>query len=94
LGARQRERRTVEEIKGGDNSINLENINLDKRAIHIHGGMEHNMAKYARCYSCRSTEISRGSDFTTKIDYNRRDFLGYYQANARNKLYFKLGTIA
>jgi hypothetical protein len=50
-------RRTVEEVNGGDHSIDSECIDLNKWAIHIHGGMEHNMAKYARCYSCRNTKI-------------------------------------
>jgi hypothetical protein len=47
---------------------------MDEKAIHIHGRMEHNMAGYAKYYSNRSTEISKGSEFTRKIDYNRRDF--------------------
>jgi len=29
----------VEEINGGDNSTNSKDIDLDKRAIHIYGGM-------------------------------------------------------
>jgi hypothetical protein len=33
----------VEEINGGDNSTNL-----DRRAIHIHGGIKHNMVGYAK----------------------------------------------
>jgi hypothetical protein len=41
----------VEEINGGDNSIDSENINPNRRAIHIHGGMEHNLAVYATYYS-------------------------------------------
>jgi hypothetical protein len=41
----------VEEINGGDNSNHLEKTNLVKRAIHIHGGMEHNLAGYAKYYS-------------------------------------------
>jgi hypothetical protein len=64
----------VEEINGGDNSTNSRNTDLDKKVIHIHGGMEHNLARYAKYYSHRSIEISRGSEFTRKIDYNRRDF--------------------
>jgi hypothetical protein len=36
----------VEKINGGDNLTNLEDTNLTKRAIHIHGGMEHNLARY------------------------------------------------
>jgi hypothetical protein len=38
-----------------------------KRAIHIHGGMEHNLVGYAINYSCGSTKISKGSDFTKKL---------------------------
>jgi hypothetical protein len=38
----------VEEINGGDNSTNSKNKNLDRKAIHIHGGMEHNLAEYAK----------------------------------------------
>jgi hypothetical protein len=66
--------RTVEKVNGGDNSTNLENMNKNGRAIHIHGRMEHNMARYAKYYSCRSIEISGGGEFTRKIDYNKRDF--------------------
>jgi hypothetical protein len=45
----------VEEINGGDNSMNVENIDPDRRAIHIYGGMEHNLAGYAKYYSYKST---------------------------------------
>jgi hypothetical protein len=41
----------VEAINGGDNSTNSENTNLYRRAIHIHGGMEHNLVGYAKYYS-------------------------------------------
>jgi hypothetical protein len=68
----------VEEVNGGNNSTNSKNIDLDKRAIHIHGGMEHNLAKYAKYYSYGNTKISRGSKFTRKIDYSRRDFFGHW----------------
>jgi hypothetical protein len=47
----------IEKINGGDNSTNSENTNPNKRAIHIHGGMEHNMARYAKCYSFKDTKI-------------------------------------
>jgi hypothetical protein len=67
----------VKEINGGNNLTNLENINLDRRAIHIHGGMEHNLARYVKYYFCRSIKISRSSEFTRKIDYNRKVFLGH-----------------
>ncbi len=68
----------IEEINDGENSTNLENINPDRKAIHIHGGMEHNLAKYAKYYLYGSTEISRGNEFTRKIDYYRRDFFGHW----------------
>jgi aerobic-type carbon monoxide dehydrogenase small subunit (CoxS/CutS family) len=45
----------VEEVNGGDNSTGLANIDLDKRAVHIHGGMEHNLARCAKYYSIIST---------------------------------------
>ncbi len=84
----------VEEVNGGDNSIDSKNTNLDRRAIHIHGGMEHNLAKYAKHYSySRSTKILGGSELTKLIDYNRRDILGHWLTDVENKLYFKLGTI-
>jgi hypothetical protein len=67
----------VQEVNGGDNSIDSKNTNLDKRAIHIHGRMEHNLVGYAKYYSYKNTEISRGNEFTRKIDYIRRDFSKY-----------------
>jgi hypothetical protein len=45
----------LEEVNGGDNSIDSKNTYLDRRAIHIHGRMEHNLARYAKYYSCKST---------------------------------------
>jgi len=44
-------KKMVEEINGGNNSTNLENKYPNRRAIRIHGGMEHNLAKYAKYYS-------------------------------------------
>jgi hypothetical protein len=38
----------VEEVNGGDNSTNSENIDPNIRAIHIHEGMEHNLAEYTK----------------------------------------------
>jgi hypothetical protein len=46
------ERKMVETVNGGNNSTYLENVNLDRRPIHIHGGMEHNLVRYAKYYSC------------------------------------------
>jgi hypothetical protein len=51
------ERRAVEKVNGGDNSIDSEDTNPNIRAIHIHGRMEHNLAGYAKYYSCESIEI-------------------------------------
>ncbi len=68
----------VEVVNGGDNSTNLENTNLNKRAIHIHGGMEHNLAKFSKYYSYERTKILGSSEFTREIHHNRRVFFGYY----------------
>jgi len=72
-----RRKKNDNEVNGGDNSTNPKNIGPDKRAIHIHARMEHNLARHAINYSCKSTKILRGSDYTRKIDYSRRDFSGY-----------------
>jgi len=45
----------VEKINGGENSMDFENTNPNKRAICIHGRMEHNLAEYVKYYSCGST---------------------------------------
>jgi hypothetical protein len=67
-------RKTIEKINGGDNSTYSKNIDSNKRVIHIHGMMEHNLARYAKYYSYKNTKISKGSELTQKFDYNRRDF--------------------
>ncbi len=64
----------VLKVNGGDNSTNSKDIDLVKRAIHIHAGMEHNLVEYMKYYSCGNTKISRGSEFTREIDYNIRYF--------------------
>jgi hypothetical protein len=84
----------IEEVNGVDNSTNLKNTNPEKRAIHIRGGLEHNLAGYAKYYSCGSTKISRGDEFTRETNHNTIIFFRYWLADARNKLYIKLGTIA
>jgi hypothetical protein len=71
------ERRIVE-ISDENNSTYSKNKDPNKRAIHIHGGMEHNLAKYAKYYSYRSKEILGSSKFTRKIDYDRRDVFGHW----------------
>jgi len=38
----------IEEVNGGDNLANLEDTDLAKRAIHIHGGMKHNLVGYTK----------------------------------------------
>jgi hypothetical protein len=52
----------VEEVNGGDNSTNSKNVDPNRRAIHSHGGMEHNMARYAKYYSYGSIEILGGNE--------------------------------
>jgi hypothetical protein len=65
----------VEEVNGGDNSTYSENTNPNRRAIHIHGGMEHNLAKYAKYYSYGSAKILGSSEFTREINHSKKIFL-------------------
>jgi hypothetical protein len=67
-------RKAIEAINGGDNSTNSKNTNPNRRAIHIHGGIEHILARYAKYYSCGRTKILGSSEFTREIDHNNRDF--------------------
>jgi hypothetical protein len=67
----------VEKINGGNNSIDLKNTNPDKKAIHIHGGMEHNLVGDAKYYSYENIEILGNRECTRKIDHNKRDFFGH-----------------
>jgi hypothetical protein len=64
----------VEKVNGGINSTYSKNIDLDRRAIYIHGGMEHNLARYANYYFCGSTKFSRGNEFTKETNNSKRDF--------------------
>jgi hypothetical protein len=64
------ERRAIEAIYGGDNSTYLENTNPDWSAIHTHGGMEHNLAKYAKYCSCGCIEILGSNEFTRETNHN------------------------
>jgi hypothetical protein len=57
------ERIMVEEINARNNLIDSENIDPNRRAIHIHGRMEHNMAKYTKYYSCGNIEILGSNEF-------------------------------
>jgi hypothetical protein len=68
----------VEVANGGDNSIDSKNINLDKCAIHIHGGMEHNLAKHAKYYYCGHIKILGSSQFIRETDHSKRDFFGHW----------------
>jgi hypothetical protein len=70
--------RVVEAINGGDNSTNSKNTNPKKKAIHIHGGMEHNLVRYAKYYSYRCTKILGSSEFTREIYHSTRDFFRHW----------------
>jgi hypothetical protein len=83
----------IKEVNGGNNSTYSKNTYLDKKAIHLHGKMEHNLAEYAKYYFYGSTKISRGSEFTRNFDYNKRYFSKHWSTNVINKLYFELGKI-
>jgi hypothetical protein len=65
-------------VNGGDNSTDSKNTNSNKRAIHIHGGMEHNLAEYAKYYSCGRIKILGSSEFTKEIHHSKRDFSGHW----------------
>ncbi len=54
------------------------NINLDKCAIHIHGRMEHNLAKHAKYYYCACIKILGSSQFIRETNHNKRDFFGHW----------------
>ncbi len=71
-------RKNDDEVNSGDNSIDLKNIDPNKRAIHIHEGMEHNLAEYAKYYSYGNIEVSRSNEFTRQINHNKRDFFGHW----------------
>jgi hypothetical protein len=55
----------------------IQKMNPNRRAIHIHGWMEHNLVRYAKYYYCGNTNTSRGSEFMRKFHYNRREFFGH-----------------
>jgi hypothetical protein len=64
----------VEVVNGGDNLTNLKNTTPDKRAIHIHGRMEHNLVGYAKYFSYGHTKILKSSEFTMETEHSRRIF--------------------
>ncbi len=64
----------VEVVNGGDNLTNSKNKNPDRRAIHIHGGMEYNLARYAKYYSYGCTKFLGSSEFTRETDHNIKEF--------------------
>ncbi len=68
----------VEKVNGGNNSTDFKNTDLDKRAIHIHEGMEHNLSRYAKYHSYGSIKLSRSNEFIREIDHSERDFFGYW----------------
>ncbi len=64
-------------VNGGDSSTNSENTNLDRKAIHIHGGMEHNLVGYAKYYSCGHTKTLGSNEITRETNHSKRDFSGH-----------------
>jgi len=68
----------VEIVNGGDNSTNSRNTNPNRRAIHNHVGMEHNLVGYVKYYSCGCIKILGGSEFIREIDHNRRKKFGHW----------------
>ncbi len=86
-------RRAIEAINGGDNSINLENTNLNKRAIHIHGGMEHNLARYAKYYSYGCTKILKSSESRGKLIIVKEIFLDIRKQMLETSYTLNLGQL-
>jgi hypothetical protein len=68
----------AKEVNGGDNSSNLENMNPNKKAIHIHGGMEHKLVGYAKYYSYESIKFIGNSEFIKETNHNRKYFSRYW----------------
>jgi hypothetical protein len=68
----------VEKVNSLDNSTNSKNTNINRRAIHIHGGMEHNLVGYAKYYSYKSTKILGNGEFTKETNHSRRDFYRHW----------------
>jgi hypothetical protein len=58
-------------VYGGDNSTYSKNMNPNQRAIHIHG-VEHNLAMYAKYYSCGCIEISGSGEFTRAPIFSKK----------------------
>ncbi len=70
------ERRVVETIYGGDYSTDSENTNPYWKAIHIHGGMEHNLVGYAKYYSCGCIKNQEMVNSQGKLITIEKKFLG------------------
>jgi hypothetical protein len=68
----------VKVINGGDNSIDSKNKNLGIRAIHIYGGMGHNLVRYAKYESYGHIEILGCGEFTRETNHSRKDFFGHW----------------
>jgi hypothetical protein len=51
-------KKMVKKVNGGNNSIDSKNTTPNRRAIHIHGGMEHNLVGYTKYYSYGHTKNS------------------------------------
>jgi hypothetical protein len=40
--------------------------------------MEHNLARYAKYYSCGDAKIFGSNEFIKETDHSRRDFFGHW----------------
>jgi hypothetical protein len=56
----------------------IQNIDPNRRAINMHGKIEHNLAECAKYYSHKSTKKSGSNEFTREFDYNKREFSGHW----------------
>jgi hypothetical protein len=73
------ERKAVEKVIGGDNSIDSKYTNQTEGPSTSMEGWNTTWSSMPKYYSCGSTKISRNNEFTREIDHSRKDF----------KLFFK-----
>jgi hypothetical protein len=83
----------VKEINGGDNSIDLKNTNPNIRAMYIHGRMEHNLAMYAKYYSCGSIKNQEVVNSQEKLITIKEIFLDIGKQMLKTSYTLSLGQL-
>jgi hypothetical protein len=83
----------VEKINGGNNSTYSKNKNPNKRAIHIHGKMEHNLAGYVNSIPMEAQKYQEVVSSQEKLITIEKIFLNIGK-QMLIKSHFKLGIVA